>query len=491
MRSSQWQASTLAATPGQEGPSPPPQKPPPPPLPPPGTVRLASSTPPRRTGEQQRSPTLNGSTQRHLPAAAPSERHGPLKLKPWENKRVELLSPLPQPPLPPPRRQQLLPAVDLAPAASSSEEEAQEGSDELASLLGHSQQQLDNLRSEFLATNERETRALLGQHIHDVKGEIHQEVAEKIGNLDALDGAMATLAATSSLLFAAPVPSQATCLSYVILLSLMCSQVIQGVLTWKLYNNAKAPELILLREFLLQGYLDLMDGFGRQNFSTLDDAIATLGTARALGYWGVVPDSANYTSCRTWDTAFHHQGSEGSERVATAMAVGHCRLWMADDFESIYNYQMYSVYTGDFAMVDMDSIPVCVTEPGILNGFVNLFVGMFLVLMTVTKEFIEMMTALFTVHVPPTVQENGIKPTITIGGCSYKQIRSYMWVLLQIQFEIVMLVVLLYTSFRQMSTVANDSESLAFPFFFLYMHGLPYREGCAYMTETPASLVGD
>ena len=35
------------------------------------------------------------------------------------------------------------------------------------------------------------------------------------------------------------------------------------------------------------------------------------------------------------------------------------------------------------------------------NGFLNLFVGMFLVLVTVTKEFIECMTSNFTVYVPP------------------------------------------------------------------------------------------
>ena len=40
-----------------------------------------------------------------------------------------------------------------------------------------------------------------------------------------------------------------------ILGALVFSEVVQGVLTYKLYQNAKAPSIVILREFILQGYL--------------------------------------------------------------------------------------------------------------------------------------------------------------------------------------------------------------------------------------------
>ena len=212
--------------------------------------------------------------------------------------------------------------------------------DELEVLLS---ERIESVRDELIAKNEREMRALLGEHIHEIKGEIHQEVSDKIQNMEALDGALNTLSAASSLLFAAPVPSQATCLSYIILLALISSQVIQGVLTYKLYNNAKAPDRILLRNFLLEGWLDLEEGWGRQNYTSLGSAVDAMGVERAHSNWGVVPDSHadNYTSCHTIYANTHHKGgvasgNSGEAAMALGRVVGSCRNAMADDFESTY-----------------------------------------------------------------------------------------------------------------------------------------------------------
>ena len=78
---------------------------------------------------------------------------------------------------------------------------------------------------------------------------------------------------------------------------------------------------------------------------------------------------------------------------------------------------------------------------------------MFLVLVTVTKEFIECMTSVFTVYVPPTPK---VEPTAhaALAAGSFElwnaaRVGSYAWVLAQIIFETMILVMLLYASFRQ------------------------------------------
>lgn len=78
---------------------------------------------------------------------------------------------------------------------------------------------------------------------------------------------------------------------------------------------------------------------------------------------------------------------------------------------------------------------------------------MFFVVMTVTKEFVQVITARFTVYVAANEDDGGRRLDL-------QEVLTYSWVLGQILFETSVLVVLLYASFRQMVTVANDIWSV-------------------------------
>lgn len=329
--------------------------------------------------------------------------------------------------------------ASIRPAASDSDSSDEE--DERARLLNDSQA-MSEIKGEIIEANQLETRSLLTEHTQELKTEIHAEIDEKRDNAERLDGVLNTLASTTSVIFAAPVAAKATLVSYAILTALVFSQIVQGVLTFKLYRNAKAPDLSILREFCLQGYLNLKEGYGRQNYSTFQDLYDQRGEQAAHSNWGIVPNGANYTSCLAAEAM-----------NAGATIIGPCRLAMADDLSKIYDFQLYSVFTGQSTTVDLSTLPVCVTEAGMSNGFLNLFVGMFFVLMTVTKEFVEVITAQFTVYFVFDEEDGSRK-------FNPKQVITYLWVLLQIFFETALLVVLLYASFRQMVTVANDIWSV-------------------------------
>lgn len=313
--------------------------------------------------------------------------------------------------------------------------------DERAALLNDSQA-INGMKSAIAAVDESEIRSLLAEHTQELKTEIHEEVDDKLDSASTLDSVLSTLASTTSVIFAAPVPEKANWVSYAILAALVFSQAVQGVLTYKLYRNAKAPDLSILREFCLQGYLNLEEGYGRQNYTSFQELVDERGELAAHSNWGIVPDGANYTSC--W---------KAEAMAAGPSIVGPCRLAMADDLSKIYDYQLYSVFTGRMHTVDLNTLPVCVTDMGITNGFLNLFVGMFFVLMTVTKEFVEVMTGRFTVFVAPDEDDGSRKLNL-------QEVLTYSWVLGQIFFETALLVVLLYASFRQMVTVANDVWSV-------------------------------
>ena len=69
---------------------------------------------------------------------------------------------------------------------------------------------------------------------------------------------------------------------------------------YKLWKNAKAPDVNKQREFILEGFVDLLPGYGRQNFSSFGRAIEEMGTEEndnGFGYWGIVSDDQGYTSC--------------------------------------------------------------------------------------------------------------------------------------------------------------------------------------------------
>ena len=253
-----------------------------------------------------------------------------------------------------------------APAAAgplAADRDGSDDDDEEAALLGKSQA-ISDMKSEIIAANQLETRSLLTEHTQELKTEIHSEVDEKLDNAATLDGVLNTLASTTSVIFAAPLPEKANWVSYAILTALVFSQAVQGGMTYKLYRNAKAPDLSTLREFCLQGYLNLMEGYGRQNYTTFQQLLDERGETAAHTNWGIVPDGANYTSC--W---------KAEATGAGANIVGPCRLAMADDLSKIYDYQLYSVYAGLTDSVDLTTLPVCVTDAGITNGFLNLFVG--------------------------------------------------------------------------------------------------------------------
>jgi hypothetical protein len=313
--------------------------------------------------------------------------------------------------------------------------------DERAALLSDSQA-ISDMKTAITAANEVGMRSLLTEHTQELKTEIHAEVDDKLDSAATLDQVLSSLASTTSVIFAAPVPERATWVSYAILVALVFSQAVQGVLTYKLYRNAKAPDLSILREFCLQGYLNLEEGYGRQNYTSFQELVDERGEHAAHSNWGIVPDGVNYTSCWKADAT-----------AAGPNIVGPCRLAMADDLSKIYDYQLYSVFTGRVITVDLSTLPVCVTDAGITNGFLNLFVGMFFILMTVTKEFVEVMTARFTVFVAP--DEDDGRRTLSL-----QQVLTHSWVLGQIFFETALLIVLLYASFRQMVTVANDIWSV-------------------------------
>jgi hypothetical protein len=109
----------------------------------------------------------------------------------------------------------------------------------------------------------------------------------------------------------------------------------------------------------LRRYVNLEEGYGRQNFTTFDETAATLGSDFAHSKWGVVPDGTDdYTSCLAAETP---------DPTQLPSVVGPCRLAMADDFSRIYDYQLYSVYTGVMSTVDFTTLPACVTSAGMTN----------------------------------------------------------------------------------------------------------------------------
>ena len=69
-----------------------------------------------------------------------------------------------------------------------------------------------------------------------------------------------TLYSTSSLLMASPVPSRSTLMMRMVLLALFFTEFMQAFMTYKLWKNAKAPDVNKQREFILEGFVVRFSG---------------------------------------------------------------------------------------------------------------------------------------------------------------------------------------------------------------------------------------
>ena len=119
-------------------------------------------------------------------------------------------------------------------------------------------------------------------------------------------------------------------------------------------------------------------------------------------------------------------------------------------------YDMHEDWSPEPAEGDWNSgISLCLTERGMANGWLNLCLGMMIIIITLIREIQEALGGIYVVKKLKYEHKNKRTGEVTLKT-SWGAVLSYVWVCVIVLFHCVIGVYLLYASFRRMINVPND-----------------------------------
>lgn len=309
------------------------------------------------------------------------------------------------------------------------EDEADEA-DENSALLGEGSVRRD------LAHNTK----ILNMLIEDVKGlkakdaEL-ERIQDELAQIDdEVDDSCETLATLISLTFLAPTFTRShKCIS-LFLTFIVWSM--QALLTYKLYANAKINDGG-------QVMLDLGSGYMEMNHTMASEECD-----------GCCDESIHSTECRlgmmdAFENAIFERkagecaGCEFSEKDTDPLTIGNRR--QSGDRWSSEIYDMNLPWSPE---PNEGGISLCFSERGLANGWLNLFAGMMIIIITLIREIQEALGGIYVVKqlkydVIVDGEKTGDKKLSIVG------LLSYVWVCVIVLFHCIIGVYLLYASFRR------------------------------------------
>ena len=295
------------------------------------------------------------------------------------------------------------------------------GAVSLRSDLEHNAEVMDKLIDDVKALKAKDAEL---ERVQDELAQIDDEV----------DDSCETLATFISLTFLAPTftwSHKAVSLAMTIAVWMM-----QALITYKLYANAKINDGG-------QVMLDLGSGYMEMN--------RTMASAECDGCCDVTIHSME---CRlammdAFENAIFERkagecaGCEFSEKDTDPSTVGNRR--QSGDRWSSEVYDMNLPWSPE---PNEGGIGLCFSEHGLANGWVNLFAGMMIIIITLIREIQEALGGIYVVkRLKYDVVENGKKTGAQ--ALSISAVLSYVWVCVIVLFHCVIGVYLLYASFRR------------------------------------------
>lgn len=303
--------------------------------------------------------------------------------------------------------------------------------DENSALLGES-----SLRSD-LEHNTKIINKLLDDvnrlKVRDSEIERMQDELAQID--DEVDDACETLATLISLTFLAPTFSRKH--KIISLFMTFVVWIMQALLTYKLYGNAKINDGG-------QVMLDLGSGYMEMN--------STMASAECDG---CCDETIHSTDCRlammdAFENAIFERkagqcdGCEFSEKDTDPSTIGNRR--QSGERWSSEIYDMHLPWSPE---PNEGGISLCFTERGLANGWVNLFAGMMIIIITLIREIQESLGGIYVVKQLKydVVDHRGNKTGKR--AVSLAAVASYVWVTVIVLFHCFIGVYLLYASFRR------------------------------------------
>jgi hypothetical protein len=291
---------------------------------------------------------------------------------------------------------------------------------------------------------------VLNMLLEDVKGlkakdaEL-ERIQDELAQIDdEVDDSCETLATLISLVFLAPTFTRSHKAVSLTLTLIVWSM--QALLTYKLYANAKINDGG-------QVMLDLGSGYMEMNH--------TMASAECDG---CCDDSIHSTDCRlgmmdAFENAIFERkagecaGCEFSEKDTDPLTIGN-RRQSGDRWSS----EMYDMNLPWSPEPNEGGIDLCFSERGLANGWVNLFAGMMIIIITLIREIQEALGGIYVVK--------QLKNDVIVGGkktgdkkLSIVGLLSYVWVCIIVLFHCVIGVYLLYASFRRSEYLALGQSS--------------------------------
>eukprot|EP01043_Picozoa_sp_COSAG02_P022928 COSAG02_NODE_1208_length_13883_cov_54.757998_7_plen_472_part_00 len=293
---------------------------------------------------------------------------------------------------------------------------------------------------------------ILNMLVEDVKGlkakdaEL-ERIQDELAQIDdEVDDSCETLATLISLTFLAPTFTLShKCISLTLTFIVWS---MQALLTYKLYANAKINDGG-------QVMLDLGSGYMEMNYTMASEECD-----------GCCDESIHSTECRlgmmdAFENAIFERkagecaGCEFSEKNTDPLTIGNRR--QSGDRWSSEIYDMNLPWSPE---PNEGGISLCFSERGLANGWVNLFAGMMIIIITLIREIQEALGGIYVVKrlkydVVVDGQKTGEKKLSIVG------LLSYVWLCVIVLFHCIIGVYLLYASFRRSEYPLFDSPHIS------------------------------